>query len=664
MEYYNNVLCVEAGWLTGQGEIISENNFKQLSLRKQLKVVRRGCINTPALVAYDSIPERFRKLIREKCGDIEKQAARNGIEDQITDDAGARKYYRAYRLDDGRSIPIDTINEYCANASILNALKEISNNRAAKRRSMGGNKTGIWVKLSEAVNDLDKRKYPHTLPTNLRRLQDKYNTYHNGGYESLIHSGFCNKNTEKISDNAKLWLLAQWANKVSVVPSIKQLTARYNQEADAKGWHKVTSEQTIHKFIYREDIQELWWGHRYGELEAKEKFAVQQKTLMPTMRDSLWYSDGTKLNYYYVTEDNKVETCQVYEVMDAYSEMMLGYHISKTEDYEAQFLGYKMALQVSGEKPYEIRYDNQGGHKKLEAGHFLANVSRLSIHTSPYNGKSKTIESAFGRFQSEFLKRDWFFTGQNITTKRIESKANIEFVLANKKNLPTLQEVKDRYKLRRDEWNAAPHHATGISKAEMYRTSINPMAAKIDMMDMVELFWIERKDQITCSAFGISFTEKKIKYDYLVYKQEGKPNVEWMRKNIDKKFTIRFDPADTSLIYLYEKTASGLRFVTAAETKITIHRNIQEQEESEATYIKGLEIDNKDMRIKTRDKMDAILEQHGLLPEQNGLISPKIKGIEKKKKGIKEGEVGKYQKKLSYADINEELTGRSMFEII
>jgi hypothetical protein len=664
VEYYNNILCVEAGWLIEDSGVLTKNVYNHLVVRNQLKVARRGCLNTPALVEYDSIPERFRKLIKEKRGDIESQTARNGIEDQIIDDAEARKYYRDYRLDDGRSIPVDTIKEYCANASILTALKEISTNRAAKRRSMGGNKTGIWDKLSEAVNNLDKCRYPHTLPTNVRRLQDKFNTYHNGGYESLIHSGFCNKNTEKISDNAKLWLLAQWANKVSVIPSIKQLTEKYNQEADAKGWHKVTADKTIHNFIYREDIQELWWGHRYGELKAKEKFAVQQKTLMPTMRDSLWYSDGTKLNYYYLTEDNKVETCQVYEVMDAYSEMLLGYHISKTEDYEAQFMAYKMALQVSGQKPYEIRYDNQGGHKKLESSNFLGNVSRLSIHTSPYNGKSKTIESAFGRFQSEFLKRDWYFTGQNITTKRDESKSNMEFILANKVNLPSLQEVKDRYKLRRDEWEAAPHHKTGISKTEMYRNSFNPMATKIDMMDMVELFWIERKDQVTCSAFGISFTEKKVKYDYLVYKQEGKPNVEWMRKNIDKKFTIRFDPNDTSLIYLYEKTASGLRFVTAAETKVTIHRNIQEQEESEATYIKGLEIDNKDNRIKTRDRMDAILEEHGLLPEQNGLISPKIKGVEKRKKGSKEGEIGKHQKKVSYADINEELTGTSMFDLI
>ncbi len=78
----------------------------------------------------------------------------------------------------------------------------------------------------------------------------------------------------------------------------------------------------------------------------------------------------------------------------------------------------------------------------------------MAIKTQPYNGKSKTIESAFGRFQMQFLKRDWFFTGQNITAKSDESKANEEFVMANKSNLPSLEDIKAVYAKRRQEWNA------------------------------------------------------------------------------------------------------------------------------------------------------------------------------------------------------------------
>jgi len=660
MEYYNDILCIEANKLW-QTEIMSFDYYRQLCSRKKLRVVRRGCTNSPALVEYASIPERFRKLAKEKELVDEMPNTRDTFESQIIIDEAAKKFFRDHEISEGVGLEENTIKEYTANASVLNTLKIVSTNRPAQHRLLGGDTAGIWETLSKTVNQLNKDKYPHTLPTNMRRLRDRLKLYQKEGYRCLIHANFCNKNTEKVSDNAKLWLLANWATKVEVTPSIKQLTAKYNLEADAKGWLKVKSEQTIYNFIYREDIQELWFGHRYGELKAKEKYSVQNKTFMPTMRDSLWYSDGTKLNYYYQTEDGEMETCTVYEVMDCYSEVMLGYHISKKENYEAQFFSYKMALQTSGQKPYEIRYDNQGGHKKLQNGNFLGSVAHLSIPTMPYNGKSKTIESAFGRFQAEYLKRDWFFTGQNVTAHTDESKSNMEFILANKANLPSLEEVKERYKLRRNEWNTAAHHKTKISKLEMYRTSVNPRATKIDMMDMVELFWIERKEQITCNAYGISFTENKIKYDYLVYKEAGRVDVEFMRKSIDKKFTIRFDPADTSMIYLYEKTASGLRFVTAAETKIGIHRNIQEQEDWEAEYIKNLEIANKTARIATRDKTDAILEEHGLLPEQNGLFSPTIKGVEKKTRA-KAGEIGKYQKAVSYVDADEDFNTIDLFK--
>jgi len=88
---------------------------------------------------------------------------------------------------------------------------------------------------------------------------------------------------------------------------------------------------------------------------------------------------------------------------------------------------------------------------------FFQKLSHLAINTAPYNGRSKTIESAFGRFQSQVMHKLWFFTGQNITTKKEESRPNMEFILANKENLPTLDEAIKQYKECRAEWNAAKH---------------------------------------------------------------------------------------------------------------------------------------------------------------------------------------------------------------
>ena len=174
--------------------------------------------------------------------------------------------------------------------------------------------------------------------------------------------------------------------------------------------------------------------------KAKKRGIYQHSTKLPSCRDALWYGDGTKLNYFYL-EDGKIKTCQVYEVMDAYSEVLLGYCISEKEDYQAQYSAFKMAIENAGHRPYQITVDNQGGHKKLETGNFLSKICRIAIKTQPYNPNSKTIESVFRRLQ-KILSGDWFFTGQNITAKRAESRANMEFILANRASLPSLEEIK------------------------------------------------------------------------------------------------------------------------------------------------------------------------------------------------------------------------------
>src|SRR5690606_34297952 len=238
-----------------------------------------------------------------------------------------------------------------------------------------------------------------------------------------------------------------------------------------------------------------------------------------------------------------------------------GFHVSKTEDYEAQYFAYKMAAKVSGHRPYEVKFDGQGGHKKLQTGNFLNKLAHLAIKTAPYNGRSKTIESAFGRFQKQLMKTKWYFTGQNITTKSQESKANTEFILANKNNLPTLEEVIEVYKELRAKWNNGIHPKTGIPRAEMYRNSTNPQTKELTVWEMVDMFWILRDKPVTVSGYGISFTEKKTKYTYMVYDENNIPDVSWLRQNIDKKLYVKFDPEDMSMIYLYEKDALGLRRV-------------------------------------------------------------------------------------------------------
>ena len=656
-EYYQNTLCVQPMWIVEQ-TCLTYANYKNLVKRNLINVVRRGCRNTPALVEYDSLPERFKSEVKKVAGDPYQSTKRQLFKDYLINDLEAVKFYNNFTLDNGDSLPQEKIAQYVAEAIILNGVDTAVKKTKSRQSALGGKVGELWDRLSEIIQDLPQHTYPHSLPSNTRSLRNKFRSYKKEGYQSLIHKGYCNKNSEKINTDAQFWVVARWGNQVEKCANIAQLLQEYNAKAAVEGWKPLKEERTLRLFLDQPEKKVLWYGHRYGELKAKEKYTAQLSTKMPTMRDSLWYSDGTKLNYFFLDNNGKIATCQVYEVMDAFSEVLLGYHISPTENMEAQYHAYKMAVKMAEHRPYQIGFDGQGGHNKLEAGKFLTKLARLSIKAQPYNGKSKTIESAFGRFQQQFLKRDWFFTGQNITAKRDESKANREFILANKENLPTLEEIKEVYKQRRLEWNSAPHHKTKQPRINMYRESKNPKAPAVDLMEMVDLFWVERKHTSRYTAYGLSFKENKQEYTYMV-QDNGVPDMEFLRKNIDKKFIVKFDPEDMSMIYLYEKSPLGLRFVTEATTKIQFARNKQEQDEIDSKLTALMLANNKESRVKTRNEMEQILKDHGMSAEDYGLNIPAIKGIEsskraktKKFKKVQPMEIGEVLKAESNEDVN------------
>ena len=662
-EYYQNTLCVQSGWLLEAEIVKAVGTYKSLTQRGLFNVLRRGCRNTPALVEYDSIPERYKKAIIKIAGDPHATTKHISFQDYLKQDVKALDYFNRYAIPDGSPLPEKNKTEYAANAAVLNAIDELINNKLAKRKALGNSKTKVWEKLTEIIADLPFNQWPHKLPANSRRLKHKFAEYKKRGYEELIHGNFCNKNSEKINEDAKMWLIQRFADRIDKVANVEQLWREYNVMAKEEGWKRLNDDRTIYIFLNQEEIKSMWYGHRFGEGKAKEKYTYFHSTKLPTMRDSLWYGDGTKLNYYYLDSKGKMATCQVYEVIDAFSEVFLGYHISATEDYEAQYSAYKMAAKTAAHRPYQLGFDGQGGHNKLKSGQFLTKLARLSIKAQPYNGKSKTIENAFARLQQQFLKRDWFFTGQNIQTKTTESKANMEFILANVANLPSLEEVKEVYANRRKEWNEAPHPKTGIPRLEMYLNSENPESPELSLFDMVDLFWILREKPSTYAASGLSFTEKKIQYGYSIYDEDRCIDMDFHVKNIDKKFHVKFDPEDMSLIYLYEMTPLGLKFVTAAETKTEVSRGRQEITEFEDKFVRDMQEKNKTARVDMRNEMDRILERYGASAAQRGFNEPGIKGIETSrlqksklhpKVKIEQKDIAVHQKELSNAVAGDE----------
>lgn len=636
---YDNKVCITAEQFK---EIFSPNIYDNGVKRGYFKKHGYGGNGREVHIEVESMRADLRKKVIEIEGPT-GSAVCNTFIDSITIDSDIVDFFKQYKYKLGDkmvSLSEAVQEQYRNEAAILRAIqREIAMiNKARQSKGKKLNFSKHWgVRFSLIHSDELKKTFPHKLPENSDYCRRKYLSFVEDGCSTLISGKHGNKNTEKINEEAKMWILATWANPVEKCTGEEHLLQLYNTKAVDEGWKKLKSSQTLHNFLFEPEIHSLWYGHRYGELRSKEKFTLFNSTKMPLLRDALWYSDGTKLNYFYLAEDGEIKTISVYEIMDVSSEFFLGYYIADKENFDTQFRAYKMALQVAGHKPYEIAYDNQGGHKKLEAGDFLSKLAHLSIRVKPYNGKSKTIESAFGRFQQQFLKRDWFFTGQNIQAKKLESKANMEFILANKMNLPSLDEIKKIYEKRRNEWNNAKHPSSGISRKETYYSSNNDKTPALQIYDMVNIFWVTRPSTIKYSAEGLCFTEGRTKYKYIKYTEPLSPDFDFHFNNIGREFVVKFDPEDMSCIFLYEEDSQkNLRFVTEMSTKVETFRDKQEQEDWEAQYISQMDKKNTEKRNEIWYEMENILRQEGKHAENYGLKSPRLKGVknitEKKEK--------------------------------
>ena len=682
MEYYNKMLCVTREELiSGSDPVMKMGTFNSNLYRKRIvPVYAGGGEENFTLYSFDSMPKKYRERFMEKYGNPEEVLREREMRKSVKYDESARTFFEEYEyFKNGEYTTLDKelIAEYTTNASVLGELVRIKMERKAMMASLNARATDVWEMVLQNSEELRER-YHHTLPASLSRLKARICAFQKDGYESVVSKKLGNVNTIKITAEGRDVLVAL---KRSHTPRYndEQLFAKYNEIAVFRGWKQLKSVRSMQAWLYSPKIEQLWCDAVHGEQVARQRFGRKQSTMLPTRRDSLWYGDGTKLNLYY-RDGKTVKTINVYEVVDAYSEVLLGFHISESENFEAQYCAFRMAVQRSGHKPYEIVHDNQGGHNKLnrqgkkptgdekEKG-FLDRLCHIHRPTMPYNGESKTIENIFSRFQQQVLARYFNFTGQNVTAKKLTSRPNMEMVAANRDKLPTYQELCELYAQCREEWNEAKHPKHDSSRMAFYEGSVNedtPVVGKYEMQDM---FWIMSEKPVTFTDSGIKMTIDKKSYHWEVFTTDENgetiPDREWRRLHTWEKFYVQYDPQDMTTVNLYSiDRAKKLHFCTVAKPYMQIHRAMQDQSVEEKARIHADIERGKQDRIERVVAGRTIAKRHGTDPEQNGLYYPKPKGLTAEQQqqaidrvGRLEGdnyaevvELGQHTKKLSNMD--------------
>lgn len=660
MEMYGNVLAVSYSDLVSNG-ILTKPTYDKYSRMGKLTILQKGGNGRCALVAYQSLPENIRKECDAKLKfekEVMKEREENKMIEDLKFDAQAVKFFKEYKTSNGIGIDASKQLEYILNAQVMNAMVAIENKRKTTHIN-GPRKKNTWQSVLFNCEKLRER-CNHTLPKNEARLREKFNQFKKQGYEVLINKNTGNQVARRVG-TLEANLLLKLKRSFFPVYTDQQIFDEFNRQVPLRGMKTIKSIDTLRKFLYDPKIMVYWYSIVNGEREFKEKFIPKFKTELPSMPNSLWYSDGTKLNLYYKDYVQGrgwvARTTDVYEIMDAATEMFLGYYIGDGENFYTQYQAYRNAFATWKVKPYEIVTDNQGGHKKLASQGFFKKICHLHKTTMPHNGASKTIENAFGRLQQQVLHELFGFTGQNITAKSLKSRANIELILKNIDKLPTLDDLKEKYAECREKWNNSrcAISETGLSRKELYTSINNPEAAVLDSYEMQELFMIFSAQPVQYSSEGFTFQKQGQEYTYMVYTDEDIVDMSFHMANIGNKFYYRYDPENMTRIELWQMTATGIKYSATATPKVTIHRATQERTADENRILFRQLEENRRVRAAMYITNEDLAAEFGMGEAYTQLDMPMPVAVSKKqmeqyredmKKGTLEAPVSFRQKDL------------------
>ena len=407
--------------------------------------------------------------------------------------------------------------------------------------------------------------------------------YKQNGIESLISKNFGNEKARKVSWDGLQFLIAAMSQENK--PSYSLITKAYNANFEP------ITEMQVYNILNTPSVIPAWYMSRFGYEAFKNKFGYTLLRFKPRYADSLWCSDGTKVNYYYLDNGRLSANLTMYAVVDVTTEYILGWSICRgAENSEEIRKAVKMAFTNSGGvMPYQFQYDNAAPNIK-----FFADLGSLHFPTMPHNGQSKMIENIFGRFQRQIMRRRYNYTGQNIQAVKLESKINPDLVkefLENKtEKLPkNYAEVLEHVAEDVAFWNATK--VNGKSRAEHYRNSKRPERRKLQKDDMRDMFWVWSKKPITYKNVGLEKQENYKKYFYEVFLENGSPDLEFHNRSVGKEFWVKYNPDDLSEVALYEQDSKKqFRFVAYAKERLRLPMAVEDYNQESKTLIqRGLE---------------------------------------------------------------------------
>lgn len=641
---YQNTITLPAEILYNELSLLSYGNYKQWCSRGKINKVRNGGNGRVALIEFASLPELFKAAVKDVYGDPYKADAMQRFIDQLQSNPDAHDYYSTQGL-----LP-EKINQYYCEAKILDLYHVLVQRIKVKQHNgikikMGDAKKEICQVIQELKNithpHTKAKQYPHRLPANYRALDFKFHTYKTEGLSALIHKNEGNTNSKKIKGAVADWILAyyQLPNK----PVVPVLYMEYMRHRATKSF-PVLSESAIAKWLGEPAQEKRWYLARHGKQEWRNKYGHKlSRDRSNWFPNAYWAIDGSKLDWAHF-KDNSLgmgADIKIDVVFDVYSEKIMGYSFSETETHQDHFKALKMAVNDSLKQPYLFTYDGQSGHTTSIMQELYTNLvadgkGEHYKHAARQHGSP--VEGLFSRFQQQILNTKWFSDKQGIKTRKMDSSANMDFLMENRHNLPKMENLEKVFIQCVEQWNTAQHPKFDETRASVYQYHEELFQSPISIFQAMDMFWVFTKDPVNYGTSGILPIISKKQYHYEVYDADGGVDMDFRDKHTHSKFYVQYDPDQMdNYVRLYLNLPNGKRkFIKDAQPKRTVETipalmtpqskaQMWKDRQVRKTELARIEKENKDLQHRTGVTPETLIQEQELLIKMGGRLPKKVR---------------------------------------
>jgi hypothetical protein len=434
-EYHNDKLGFKIGYLlSGKFKheaslsILSYNALAKRRLKGTTKnefiELRRGCMNNAEpLILWHSIPQHIKDIVVEKFGEPKQASKLSLLEQNYIRDAKAFDFYSSFKKQNGEFLTDRLIQEYTANASVLNAMHAVLTDRIGLRKALGGTTTGLHADLIRAI-DSYRDAWQHTLPNSDRLVRFHYKPYIKEGYNALISGKIDNDNSRKVTNFIVKFLNALFAGQAHK-PTLTEVAGQYDAflngyiedvintttgecyDPKDKRFTKL-SKSTITNYLREWENKIGTYTKRGDHHRNIQKFITPHKFKRPTYAGTILSIDDRQPPFYITAEKDRMWwycgidiasgcwTAWVHGkdkkglILEFYRELVRNYH-----EWGVQ-LPYELEGEISLNVSFKETFLKDG-------------VMFPKVHLEANNARAKRIEREFGiiRYGAEKHLEGW-----------------------------------------------------------------------------------------------------------------------------------------------------------------------------------------------------------------------------------------------------------------